>query len=455
MSSTDASKKPFDIAIVGGGISGLTLAIALSEANIPVTIYEAAKHFGEIGAGVGFGPNAGKAMALMSPKISDAFMKCKTYNAWESKQQTFFTCRVGDARKADKDGFVRPGVKVGDPLFDVQFDQHSGRGGVYRATFLNELVNSVPEGVANFGKRLVDLADADDGSGDVVLKFGDGTSAQHNAVIGCDGIKSQTRGFVLGKDNPATKAVFSGKYAYRGLIPMDKAIELLGEELAQNSNMFFGYHGHLLTFPVEKGKTMNGKYHSEHVPGCPLELTIIVVAFSSRDTWDDENWVVAASKEDMEADYASWGSTVKTIISAMQKPDIWALFMHPPASTFFKGRVCLLGDAAHATTPHHGAGAGMCIEDGLILSNLLKEANGVDDLKRAFEVYDEVRRPRGLKNVVTSKEAGMLYDFELEGDDLDKIEKNFTTRLRWIWDEDLEAQVEKAKMMYLQPASKT
>jgi salicylate hydroxylase len=138
----------------------------------------------------------------------------------------------------------------------------------------------------------------------------------------------------------------------------------------------------------------------------------------------------------MEADYASWGSTVKTIISAMQKPDIWALFMHPPASTFYKDRVCLLGDAAHATTPHHGAGAGMCIEDGLILSNLLKEVNSVDDLKRAFEVY--------------GKEAGMLYDFELVGDDLDKIEENFTTRMRWIWDEDLEVQIEKARTMYLQ-----
>jgi salicylate hydroxylase len=262
MISKDATKKPLDIAIVGGGISGLTLAIALSEANIPVTIYEGARHFGEIGAGVGFGPNAGEAMALMSPKISDAFIKCKTDNAWKSKQRTFFTCRVGDARKADQDGFVRPGVKVGDPLFDVLFDQKAGRGGVHRATFLNELVNSVPEGVTNFGKKLVDVSEANDGSGDVVLKFGDGTSAQHAAVIGCDGIKSQTRGFVLGKDNPATKAVFSGKYAYRGLIPMDKAIELLGEEVAQNSNMYFGYHGHVLTFPVEKGKTMNGKSDS-------------------------------------------------------------------------------------------------------------------------------------------------------------------------------------------------
>ncbi|KAF2799526.1 mannitol 1-phosphate dehydrogenase [Melanomma pulvis-pyrius CBS 109.77] len=430
MAAADASTKPFNIAIVGGGISGLTLAIALLQHDIPVTIYEGARHFGEIGAGVGFGPNAARAMALMSPKIRDAFVKCKTHNLWDSNKQTFFTCRVGDARKADKEGFVRPGKKVGDALFDVRFTNQENSGGVYRAHFLDELVKSVPDNVAKFGKKLVNIDDAEDGSGDAVLKFGDGTSAQHTAVIGCDGIKSRTREFVLGKEDPATRAVFSGKYAYRGLIPMDKAINMLGEEVAQNSQMFFGYHGHLLTFPIEKGKTMN------------------VVAFNSRDTWDDENWVVTTSKEDMEADYSSWGSTVKTIVSAMQKPDIWALFMHPPASTFFKGRVCLLGDAAHATTPHHGAGAGMCIEDGLILSTLMKEAKSAEDLERVFKVYDEVRRPRGLKNVVTSKEAGMLYDFELEGDDLDKIEEDFTKRVKWIWDVDLQVEMDRARKIY-------
>lgn len=261
MAATEASTKPFDIAIVGGGISGLTLAIALLQHDIPVTIYEAARHFGEIGAGVGFGPNAARAMALMSPKIRDAFVKCKTHNLWDSNKQTFFTCRVGDARKADKEGLVRPGKKVGDALFDVRFTNQENSGGVYRAHFLDELVKSVPDNVAKFGKKLVKIDDADDGSGDVVLKFGDGTSAQHTAVIGCDGIKSQTREFVLGKEDPATRAVFSGKYAYRGLIPMDKAIDMLGEEVAQNSQMFFGYHGHLLTFPIEKGKTMNGNPH--------------------------------------------------------------------------------------------------------------------------------------------------------------------------------------------------
>ena len=177
-------------------------------------------------------------------------------------------------------------------------------------------------------------------------------------------------------------------------------------------------------------------------------LIHVVVAFNSCKEWKSDEWVVTTSKEEMNADYASWGPHVQKIIRAMRKPDIWALFYHLPCSTYYKGRVCLLGDAAHATTPHQGAGAGMCVEDALILSELLKEATSKEDVERAFMAYDEVRRPRSQKNVVTSEEAGRLYEFELEGDDLQKIEEKFKTRMRWIWDIDLEAEVERAKKIY-------
>ncbi|KAF2731731.1 FAD/NAD(P)-binding domain-containing protein [Polyplosphaeria fusca] len=428
--SASGPSKPLDLAIVGGGISGLTFAIGLLENGIRPTIYEAAAHFGEIGAGVAFGPNACRAIAKISPKVAAAFDKCKTANTFESKGNTWFDVRIGDERRADKDGYVKPGVKVGDLLYEILFSSNDNRGGVHRARFLDELVKIVPDGVAKFGKKLADISDATDGSGDVVLHFMDGSIAQHTAVVGCDGIKARTREIVLGKDDPAATPVFSGKYAYRGLIPMDEAIKLVGEEEAQNSQFYFGYHGHLLTFPIEKGKTMN------------------VVAFSSAKEWKNPNWVVSTSKEEMQADFAGWGPKVTSIVGAMQKPDIWALFYHLPASTFYKDRICLLGDAAHATTPHQGAGAGMCVEDSLVLSSILKDAKTVDDIKKAFVAFDQVRRPRTLKNVVTSGEAGQLYEFELEGDDLDQIEKNQRERMKWIWDIDLDEQIEQARKIY-------
>jgi salicylate hydroxylase len=129
---------------------------------------------------------------------------------------------------------------------------------VHRAHFLAELVKWVPGGVAQFGKKVCDVTEADDGSGEAVLHFADGTMAQHAAVMGCDGIKSRTRSIVLGDSDPAAKAVFSGKYAYRGLIPMAKAVDIMGEETTRTPQMHLGYHGHVLTFPIANGTIMNG-----------------------------------------------------------------------------------------------------------------------------------------------------------------------------------------------------
>lgn len=148
----------------------------------------------------------------------------------------------------------------------------------------------------------------------------------------------------------------------------------------------------------------------------------------------------------MLSDFAHWGPDVAAIISAMEKRDIWALFDHPPATTYFglAPRICLLGDAAHASTPHQGAGAGMCIEDCYVLSRLLGEVQGAGDIGKAFRAYDAARRPRTQKLVRTSREAAMLYEFELVGDDLEAIEENFTTRMKWIWDVDLQEELERA-----------
>mgnify|MGYP004504719097 CR=1 FL=1 len=94
--------------------------------------------------------------------------------------------------------------------------------------------------------------------GDAVLHFADGTTAQHTAVFGCDGIKSRIRPIVLADADPAP-AVFSGKYAYRGLVPMDKAVEILGGDEPRTPQLHLGYHGHVLTFPIANGKILNGK----------------------------------------------------------------------------------------------------------------------------------------------------------------------------------------------------
>jgi salicylate hydroxylase len=131
----------------------------------------------------------------------------------------------------------------------------------------------------------------------------------------------------------------------------------------------------------------------------------------------------------------------------METPDVWALFDHLPAPTYFKGRFALLGDAAHASTPHQGAGAGQAIEDAFILSNLLGQVNTVDEIEKAFHAYDAVRRPRSQKVVATSRDAVKIYEFEDEKlkSDLDMIKRTLEMRYNWIWNEDLPQQLKTAK----------
>lgn len=134
----------------------------------------------------------------------------------------------------------------------------------------------------------------------------------------------------------------------------------------------------------------------------------------------------------------------------MQKTDIWALFEHPPAARYTRDRICLIGDAAHATTPHQGSGAGMAVEDAWLMAALVAGAREPRELQGAFNAFEKVRMERTHKLVTTSNEAGRLYDFELDGceDDVGKIAANLERRMAWIWEEDLEGELVEARRVF-------
>ena len=266
-------------------------------------------------------------MKLIDPAIHQGFLNCATNNGWPERREFWFSYRKGQDKSS----------KFGTKFLD-QWCQ-TGQTSVHRARYLDELVTLVPNEIAHFGKKLENIEDKGD---HVILHFSDGSTAKHSAVIGCDGVKSITRQVVLGQNHPAAQPEFSGKYAYRGLIPMEDAAALMGDELARNAHMYFGHGGHILTFPIEKGQTMN------------------VVAFSTKEDgkWDDPEWVKPMDREAMFKDFEGWTKATQQILSMMSRSDVWALFDLPPAPTYFKGRICMLGDSAHASTPHNGAGAG-------------------------------------------------------------------------------------------------
>ncbi|WVW85586.1 hypothetical protein I302_107624 [Kwoniella bestiolae CBS 10118] len=414
------------IAIIGGGISGVCLAIALQKRNLNITIYEQAPKFGEVGAGVAFNPAATRAMKLCSPDIYDAFEKVATRNISREKQKTWF-----DWLDGEKD------EPVGQEPYLFSLTNEFGANAVHRAHFLDEIVGLLREGTTRFGKHLDTIEDQGAGR-PLVMKFHDGSEETADAIIGCDGIKSSVRTWMLGEDHPGSSPSYTHKYAYRGLIPMDKAVQALGEDLAQNAKMHMGHDGHVLTFPVDHGETMN------------------VVAFrTNSDPWpSSDKLVLPSEKSHVRQDLANFGPTVQKIIDILDpKLDCWAIFDlgDHPLDSYHQGRVCLLGDSAHATSPHHGAGAGMCIEDVAIMAELLNDSkvkeNGVRGIEIAFKTFSEVRKERTQWLVQSSRRSGDLYEWRVEGvgRDIEKIQKECKESNGKIWSAQITEMVEEAR----------
>ena len=270
--------------------------------------------------------------------------------------------------------------------------------------------------------------------GGVTISFADGTTAVADAAICCDGIKSLGRRIVL-EDRPEEELgpEFAGDFAYRVLLDRKDADAILGHAVAGNGNLFVGKGGYITMYPVEHGTLVNA----------------VLVRRKGNMQWPHDEWLVPTPRETMCADWAGWGEPVRRILEKVRDTSRWALFDAPDASTYVKGRVALMGDAAHAATPHQGAGAGMAFEDAYVLSRLLgevgeKEGVGVEEV---FRVYDQVRRPRTQRLVRTSREVMGVYSMMKEGigEDLGRIKADVDERHRWIWEVDLPGEVERAK----------
>lgn len=129
------------------------------------------------------------------------------------------------------------------------------------------------------------------------------------------------------------------------------------------------------------------------------------------------------------------------------KPARWPLFHHPDTPTYYNGRICLLGDTAHASSPSQAAGAGQGLEDALILSKLLGLVKHSDEVENALCMYDSIRRPRAQSVVRESKDVGGIYflNHPKFGADLQKITNDANRRLPLIWWHDLEADLKAAE----------
>ncbi|CAE6435092.1 unnamed protein product [Rhizoctonia solani] len=422
--------KDFEVSIIGGGIGGLSAAIGLSRAGIPVQVFEATRQFSEIGAGVSFGKNARNALAKLG--LQKEFEE----QATTISSGIWFEWRNGQ----DQD----------QKLIATTYSHPVGNSSVHRAQFLDAMVKHIPESISHFGKRLSSIEKlVRSGGKNLRLHFEDGSSHDTDLVIGYDGIHSKVREHLEGvkrianTESGASKLQWSGSWAWRGMIPTDKFLEgvptKMGEHYSKTPQMFLGKDRHILIFPINNFRTIN------------------VVAFATdRSQWPErpklkegEPWTQLSTKEEMVSQFPGWADDIVNILKCIEEPSKWALHeLNPALDTFVDGAICIAGDAAHAGTPHQGALAGQAIEDALFLTWLLsqpsvKRANLTD----ALQVYDSVRRPRANKIVETSLEAGEIYEFALDrtGSDFGKLQHELESRYEWIWEHDHEEDFVKAK----------
>ncbi|KAM0755661.1 FAD/NAD(P)-binding domain-containing protein [Meredithblackwellia eburnea MCA 4105] len=399
--------EPLRVALIGGGLGGLSFAIALLRAKeqhgapIQFDLFEGAKQFAEIGAGIGMGQNAFEVMRFLGLEkeyndIADPCERCQ----W----------RYGEAGRPQG-----PENKLGENIL-----LHST---VHRAELLDIMVKKVPSSVAHFGKRLISYSQ--DGAGSpITLSFEDGTTHVCDVLVGGDGVKSVVRDQLYANEKGVDASPrYTGTTAARGILPMETVQKIVGVEEATRPQMYLGVDQHLLIFPIQQGKTVN------------------VVAFKSDRSVPDPIWtggagVAPISHEELLSGWSHWHERCQGILKAIPQPSQWALIELRDLPFHAKGSVCLIGDAAHASLPHQGAGAGQALEDGVVLAELLSHPSiNRETIPRAMDAYNYFRRDRSTRVKTTSNELGVIMEFKSPEfkEDREKIVANLQVRYDHIW----------------------
>lgn len=429
------------VAIIGAGITGVNLALGLLARNVSFTVYERAPGFREIGAGIGFSPNAERAMGALSPDVLTAFKRAANPNGEDYFQWI--------------DGYKT------DELFHKLYVGKDGFQGGLRSDILEAWAQLLPLDAVRFNKEIDTISDDQH---ILRLQFKDGTTSTASVVIGCDGIRSRVRQLLFppSPTSPPTGAGYTSGYCFRALAPMPAAIAALGPVKPLTRFMYNGSGAHVITYPVGNNTLLN----ILAVLTDPTTSSPSSPATNPHPAWLPAGQHTApGTRAEAETAFADWHPTVRRIIALMpERMDRWAIFdmaANPaPRYTGPEGsRVCVAGDAAHATGPHLGAGGGMGIEDALVLSELLKAVDGrakksdrrkEGDVARlvaaALEVYNEVRYGRTQEVVRSTRAACDLFQWRDPkiATDPARFGREITALFHAVWEYDLDGMVREA-----------
>jgi 6-hydroxynicotinate 3-monooxygenase len=351
------------IAIAGGGLGGLTAAILLQRAGREPVVYEQAPELARIGAGINLYPNTTRIMKGIGllPKMRAVGIVPETWfnREWDSG-------RIYNAQPSREweETYGAPHLML------------------HRGDLQSIMASAVRPGTIQFNKSLVGLEER---RGLIHLAFRDGTKAEADIVIGADGINSVVRETLLGPELPT----YTGFVGYRAIFPR----KLLGDfDISADGQKFWSDDRHWA-----KEDRHFIIYYLTHARD-----EVYFVTGSPDPNWQGGLLPMDVDMSEIKTCYEGFHEIVQRVIDACPKASKWPLLTRKPLPLWSRGRIVLLGDACHPMKPHMGQGAGMAIEDAVVLVRCIAE--GAGDYASAFELYkmnriDRTSRVQHISNI--------------------------------------------------------
>jgi salicylate hydroxylase len=333
------------IAIIGGGLAGLAAANALKTFGIKAEVFETAPVLGEIGAAVNSSPQAVKALRAIGVGEQVAAVAHLSRGIYTRNMQTGEFLEFADRFKAAE--------RFGAPYYTF-----------HRADLLDALASGFDHSTIHLGHRLTGIEERSDRN---ILAFANGARVEAEFVIAADGIRSVVRQALYGDDNPT----YTGQMVWRSLLQGSDVPEEVMEPMGHTQ--WVGPGCHFIAYYIRQKKLVN------------------IVTQEDTDKWVEEGWSTRGDPDEMRLSFPNPEPRLKKLLSLVTTCSKWGLFTRPLTQNWGRGRIQLIGDAAHAMLPNAGQGACQAFEDAYILGRWLEACS---DPVEAFAGFRRVRIPR-------------------------------------------------------------
>jgi len=359
--SNPTTKVP--VLIVGGGIGGLAAALALAQKGIRTQVLEQAPEFKEIGAGIQLGPNVFRMFDVLG--LTQAVSRLAVFpenlimlDAITGEEVTRIPLDAGFRAR-----FTHPYALIYRPdLLSVLLE-------ACRTSDLIELHTS---------QKIIAVDERDER---ISVQTEAGQSYDGAALIGADGLWSTIRPFIVGDGKPQV----AGHITYRAVLPTSEVPEYLRR---WSMTFWAGEKVHLVIYPLRGGDLYN----------------LVAVFHSNR---YEEGWDSFGDPAELHERFAGTCEPVRTLLGKIESWRMWVLCDRPPVKTWSKGRMTLIGDAAHPMLQYLAQGACMAIEDAVCLANRVETAQG--DYAAAFQEYQAARYLRTGRVQIMARVYGEFY----------------------------------------------